>query len=596
MNCHRFPKSSLATAVAFLVAAFPAAGAEFDVADGKLSIKGSVFLGTVNRTDSRDPELIASPNAALVGATSTNAGGKNQDDGNLNFNKGNAVSKTIKGSLDAEYKRGNYGLVGRIKAWSDFALTDDARAWGNLPNNFAAGQPLSDNGFARRSKFSGILFDDVYAFGNASVGNAPLEWKIGQQRLTWGTQFTIAGGLGDLSPRDLPAQRRAGALPEDGRIPVPAVTGKLAVTPSTTLDAFAQFGFRPNAANGCGTFFSASDFLADGCNKALLGAASDRASLAGGAFVKRGANDMPSDSGQAGLGIRQKIETIGAEMGAYVAQYHSRSAYFSAIKSQRTAGAPFLPNDPGGLNPQYFIEYPENIRVLGLTFDKKLAAGSVTAELTYRPNQPYQYNALDLLNAFATAAGPTPLRAAATATAPGSVFTGYERHKAVQLNIGATHALPAMLGAAGATIGGEFAYKGVPGLPDQSIVRFRRSDVFGQAPVGGAACPAGTAAKTCSSDGYVSASAYAYRLRFGLRYPQIVNGVDFLPTVVFGHDVKGWSEDSAIVQGRKFAILSLKAVLQKSFVAELAWQPTWGGAYNNLRDRSTVAASIGYQF
>ena len=51
-------------------------------------------------------------------------GGKNQDDGNLNFNKGAAVSRALKGWLEVAYRRDNLGAVGQLKAWRDFALTD----------------------------------------------------------------------------------------------------------------------------------------------------------------------------------------------------------------------------------------------------------------------------------------------------------------------------------------------------------------------------------------------------------------------------------------------------------------------------------------
>jgi hypothetical protein len=71
---------------------------DFDIAGGRLSVSGSIFVGTVIRMDDRDAELLPAPNAALVGATGTAVGGKNQDDGNLNFAKGDAVSRALKGT------------------------------------------------------------------------------------------------------------------------------------------------------------------------------------------------------------------------------------------------------------------------------------------------------------------------------------------------------------------------------------------------------------------------------------------------------------------------------------------------------------------
>ncbi|MEQ1519423.1 MAG: DUF1302 family protein, partial [Usitatibacteraceae bacterium] len=257
-------------------------------------------------------------------------------------------------------------------------------------------------------------------------------------------------------------------------------------------------------------------------------------------------------------------------------------------------GAPFVPTDPGGLNVKYFTEFPEDIRMVGLTFEKKFAAGAVYGELTYRPNQPYQYNSSDLLTAFATPAGPTPLRAAATATTPGAIFHGFERHKAQQLDLGGFHALGSLFGAQSSNIAAEIVYKRAPDLPDRTLTRFRRADVYGAGPVNGVCLT--TNPKQCSLDGFISENALGYRMRLAMRYPQIMSGVDFNPTLSLGHDQRGWSEDSAIVEGRNFAILSLKAEVKKAWIVELSWQPTWGGEYNNAKDRSSAALSVGYRF
>lgn len=570
--------------------------AEWPLAGGKLNASGSIYFGTVQRTSERDPEIVTAANATLLGVAGTAAAGKNQDDGNLNFAKGDAVSTAVKGSLELGWRRDGFGVMARFRAWHDKALLDDARPWGNTPNGLTAGQPLSDAGFARRARFEGALADDVHLFGRTALGSASLDWKLGTFKPDWGTRFSFSGGLSDLTPRDFAAQRRAGALPEEGTIAVPGAAATLRLNAATQLDAFVQVGLRPNVALGCGTFFAAVDFVAEGCNKALLGAANDRTSLANGVFVKRATNVMPSDSGQAGIGVRHALPALGLEVGLHAAQFHSRAAYFGSIKTLRAAGAPFLPGDPGGLNPQYFIEYPPSIRMLALTLEKKLAAGVVLAELSYRPNQPFQYNAIDLLNAFGSATAATPLRAAANALPLGAVFSGYERHKAWQLNLAVQHGLPRMLGAAGGSVGAELVAKYVIDLPDPAQMRFRRSDVYGSAPLAGVACPPTASAKSCSLDGYVSANAVAVRMRLGLRYPQVFGGVDLLPSLALGQDLQGWSEDGTISEGRRVAVLSLRAEVAKAWLAEIAWQPTWGGGYNNQKDRDTLSMSVGYRF
>ena len=99
-----------------------------------------------------------------------------------------------------------------------------------------------------------------------------------------------------------------------------------------------------------------------------------------------------------------------------------------------------MPGDPGGLNPNYFTEYPEAIRMYGGTFETKVRWRTAFGELTYRPNQPLQYNAFDLMRRLHLA--PTPLRGKMRDSGRAS-FSGYERHKNVQLQLGAVGQIPA---------------------------------------------------------------------------------------------------------------------------------------------------------
>ena len=592
-------RATLAAAVVSCFAALPCAAADYEVAGGKLSVHGSVFLGTQFRTDSPDADLLPNVNSSLVGIAGTAltaSTGRNQDDGNLNFGKGDPVSTILKGYLTLDYKAGNYGAVASAKAWYDFTLSGSTVPWGHFPNGYAADAELSDGGAQPRTKFSGLVADNLYVYGSNDIAGSPLDWTVGYQKLDWGNRYLVLGGLRDLNPIDLPALTRPGTVIRDEtRIAIPLIFGRLGVGKSTSLEAFYQVHFQRNAPNQCGTYFSQQDFVAEGCNAVMVGNISDRTALANGNFVKRAETQAPSNSGQAGIAVKHTVADWATDFGFYATQFHSRANYYSVIKSLREAGPPYLPGDPGGLNPKYFTEFPEDIRMVGISVEKKFRGGAVFGELTYRPNQPLQYNAADLIAGFTSLVAPTPLRAAATAVPAGGTFDGYERHKNVQFQLGAVGQIPAVLGAAGMNWGIEGVYKGVPDLPDPALVRFGRQDVFGQGPVNGVCTPPATESQ-CSTDGYVSEHAFGYRLRAGLRYPDVFQGVDLVPSVLFGHDVSGWSGDLGIQEGRKLAMLSLRANVKGGWTAEVAWWPTWGGTYNNMRDRSTAQASIGYQF
>ena len=573
---------------------------EYELAGGKLSVGGSVTAGTAYRIESQDTALTPNVNSSqvgIVGNAITPTAGRNQDDGNLNYSKGHPVSQVVNGYFRAEYTSGDYGGLFSAKAWYDYALEKGDVPWGNSSNGYAPNAPLSDAGAQNRSKFSGVALDNLYVNGRNDVQGMPVEWKLGWQKLDWGNRYLVVGGLRDLNPIDIPALTRPGMLQRDQetRIPVPQIFARLGIAPSTSLEGFYQFHFERNASNQCGTFYSGADWTADGCNAVVFGNQTDRAAIATNNFIQRTANVLPSNTGQLGAALTQAVEEWATKFGLYFTRFHSRAGFASFTTSERTAGAPYVPGNPDALNPTYFLEWPENIRMFAATFETRLKGATAFGELSYRPNQPLQFNAADLLNAVVSNTAPTQLRDRAKALAPGDVVTGYERHKAVQLQLGAVGVVPTVLGAAAMNWGAEVVYKNVPDLPDPNVLRFGRSDVFGQGPVNGV-CPPPAVPTQCTTAGYVSRNAWGVRTVLGLRYANVFEGVDLVPSMLYGRDVSGWSGDGAINEGRNLAALSLRANFRSGFVADIAWVPTWGGTYNNQRDRSAFALYVGQRF
>jgi hypothetical protein len=589
-------------AASTVLALIPVARAvEYEVGEGMLSIRGSAYIGAAMRTDKQDPELLPNVNSSKVGIAGkavSNTAGRNQDDGNLNFNRGDPVSEAVKGYLTLEYKWQNYGAVASAKAWYDYALAKGDVPWGNYANGYTPGQALSDAGAITRSRFGGVALDNLYGYGKNEFDGITLDWILGNQKLHWGNRYLVFGGLQDLNPLDIPATLRPGTVRfEETRIAFPAAFARVALpNKATSIEGFYQFQFQRNAPSQCGTFFSQLDFVAEGCEAAFLAQnLADPQLLAADNYVKRAATQMPSNAGQGGVAIRHVVEDWATEFGFYAAQFHSRSSFYSAIKGTNPAATPYIPGSPR--NAQYFTEYPEEIQMYALTFDSKIRGGAVFGELSYRPNQPFQYNSADLLAAFTSATAPTPLRAQANATAPGATFNGWERLDALQLQLGAAGTLPGVLGAAALTFGGEVVYKLVPDLPDPSVTRFGRSDVFGQGPVNGVCPVTNNMSVSCTYDGYVSKTAFGYRLRGALQYRNVISGVlDLTPSLSFAHDVSGWSGDGAILEGRMLAVAALNASFSGGWTGTIAWAPTWGGTYNNLRDRSIAQAYVGYKF
>lgn len=574
------------------------AASEFEVAGAKGNFKADVTVGTQIRNSSSDPIMVNNANAATVGLQGNTSGAtaRNNDDGNLNFKRGDQTSTVVKALLESSLKGETFEGFLKLKAWYDYVLSDKGMPYGNVMNGYTAGSTLGDSGSNPLARGSGISLMDAYVKAKFALPAARSELVLGNQTLVgWGERFSFGGGLSALLPRDFAAAARPGALPGEVMLPIPMVSGKVLSTDVGTLEVFYQLGRAENVLPLCGSFASPVDFQASGCDKVFVGGGTDASRNAAGQYLKR-ANDVHgSDDGQYGLAYRFKLESLNTQFSLHYANYSSRMAFVSAIKS--TAVNPLLNGDPNGTNVKYFLDYPDDIRVFGLGFVSQLGKTTVLGEYTYRPNQPLSLNGPDILNAFANYAAASPLRTAATNTGMGQAFHGFDRFKVSQMQLAATHTFANVLGAQDFTAYGEAAMRHVDGLPDQNVMRYGRPTLFGMGPVGGACqggSPSGSA--QCAADGYVTSTAWGYRLRASARYTGLLPNVVLIPTIGFGQDVKGWSDDGAFSEGRRILSVGLRAVVDKAYWVDLTAQSAWGGTYDPMRDRDFINLSVGASF
>ncbi len=574
------PLSGIAALALLPAAAFCA---EFPLGEAVLDVRGALTLGTAVRTEARDAALLWNNNSSLIGVAGTAPGGRNQDDGNLNFDKGDAVSTVLKGYVDVRARHRDLAVFTRIKVWHDFILADAGMPWGHAPNGYAAGQPLSEAGSPGRARFSGAAIEDAYADGRFDVRGAPLQIKLGRQTLPWGGGFLIGGGVADINPTDAPAMRRPGALAEETRVAFPALHARVDASPALAFEAFSQFGFEPSVHVPCGTFYSTADFVAPGCDRIWVAQAGNDRSAAG-SITRASAPDV-ARSGQFGALVSYRVESLATIFGATASQYHSRMPFGSMVKG--AVVGPFVSD------ARFLFEYPERIRMVALDFATRLPGATIRGELTHRPNQPIQLNGLDMLAAFASNSAGL-LRADANATSVGATYHGYDRKPVTQLQLAASTRRPGIFGAEAAMLSGEIGIKHVGRLPDAAVRRYGRSDVFGSGPVTGSACTGSSI--TCTSRGFVTTRSWGYRLRAELSYPGAIDGVELKPGILYGHDVRGWSPDGVFSEGRKVATLSLRGEIGSRYFAEFAWLQVWGGVYDNARDRDAATLVVGLRF
>ena len=552
---------------------------------------GRVMGGAALRIEAPDPGLLVSFNAAQIGLEGHANSGQNTDDANLNFRRGDATTRALHAFVDVALGHGPWSALVRVKGWHDFALDGEPRAWGNNPNDYAAGQPLSDAGAARLSRFSGVALGDAWV----QYQGATLLVRAGQQSLAWGEQAAFGGGLNAINSVDQPAVRRAGAAAQEVRVPAPLLFARASLTPALALEGFYGRTFRPSALDMCGTFWTTTDYLAQGCDRALAGSMplSDRARLAAGAFLKRTDSPSANDGAQYGAGLTWKWAA--AEIGLYAARYINRTPIPGLRTSTRT-GPAFIPGDPDGLNLAFFTEHPDDVKLLAMNAVWRQGRSSWSGELAYRPNQALQLPPGDVLPAFLSTTAPSLIRPDAIATALGAYFRGYDRARTVQLQLGWQHAF-ARTGAAAWSTALDVIGKHVSALPDPAVRRYGRPDQFGTGPIHGVCLPnSRDVARQCSFDGYVSPSAFGYRLRADARLAALRPGLNLHASAIFTHDVKGWAHDFLLSEGRKSLNLALRAEYRNRYLAEVAYVPMWGGRYSNLRDKDLLLMAAGVKF
>ena len=286
--------------------------------------------------------------------------------------------------LDIAAADANWSGLVRIKAWHDAGLARDGRPWGNVVNGYGAGAPLSDRGMPRLSRFSGVALLDAWIEGRAVLAGMPVLGRIGQQSTTRGERSMTPGGLEALNPRDLPGLHRAAPIANEGIVPRPMLFGRIEPgagrASGLALEAYYQSAFRPSALDACGTLWSMSDYLVEGCDRVMSGQplVSDRARTALGVYQKRLPTLTPKAK-EFGFGATWRPDE-GLELGLYHARYHARTPLPGLRRTLRPGEPVLRPGDPDGRNMAYFTEYAEGLRITAATFSRKRAGTSINGE------------------------------------------------------------------------------------------------------------------------------------------------------------------------------------------------------------------------
>jgi hypothetical protein len=534
----------------------------------------------------------------------------NNDEGNRNYpDGGDLVANTVKltSELGVNYK--NYGGFARFTAFYDFE---------NHNKDF-----LSDEAIKRVGKDIRLL--DLYIFGENEIGDRFLNWRLGQQVVSWGESTFIQGGINVINPVDVSRLRVAGAELKEAFEGVNMISASIDLTPSLSMEALYLFEHREIIPDPAGAYFSTNDIATPGASHVMLGWGTLDSPVINPDLYETvcldgnfGASDSPlpvslvavgcsrsfprietveaKNSGQWGMAFRYFAEKMnGTEFGFYYLKYHSR---LPLISGSAVTSTDFTTG-------KYWTEYPEGIDLWGVSFNSNIGTWALSGEVSYRPNAPLQVDDVEILFA-----GLTPLNVLFPAHAlqfhsqlgdfeAGEVIKGWEEHKSWQGQITTTKLFGPnnFLKANQIAFVTEVGLNYVSDLPDQHHLRFNGD---GTDTGGGYDFLTGDLRNPITEpDGFADDFSWGYRMVARAEYNDAIGPTSVLPRIAWSHDVSGTTPGpgGSFIDGRKALTLGVEFNYLNEWIFDLSYTSfSGGGRYNLVQDRDFFAASVRYSF
>lgn len=608
----KMKKLSLAVAAAGMFGMSGANAVEFNFGELRAQIDNNISYGVSMRTEKPDAGQVMPQNGAQFGINGKGSS-YNYDDGTLNYKRGDVYSNVLKWSGDLEIGYKNFGAFTRARAWYDQTIMDETPRF----------KEYNDATKSYAGKGAEIL--DAFVWGDFDVAGAPVNVRVGRQVLSWGESTFIQGGVGSINPVDASAFRRPGAEIKEGLLPVNMAYTSIGLTANTTLEAFYQLQWEKTRTDPCGTFFSTIDFVADGCGPVLLTytEAENEGQFPNTTIVERFEDGEPKDDGQFGVALRTYTDFFGGmELGFYYTNLHSRVPYING----KLLDNPYGPAVLGNHRMEYQIAYPEDIQTMGISMATSLPNGaSLSAEISYRPDLPLQWNAFELIFAGVPYDAPdhsrffqqrikefglTPadfktgtLDQAKVDSLVGEVIDGFDKFDVWQAQTTYIQFFDRVFGADQLAVVAEAGVNYVPDLPNKSDARYGRSGAYGiGTTTGGDVCsthPAlGNLNKSyCTDEGYVSEWSGGIRVRAGLSYNNAFAGINVTPNINLAYDMGYAPEPGAQFIDKRFAYgLGVSFVYMNNATVDLTYAGFEGGDYDQMVDRDNVSLAVKYSF
>ena len=239
------------------------------------SFDTTITAGVSVRAERQDPTLIGIANGGQSRSV-------NDDDGDLNYNKGAPFSELLKVTHDLEMKMDTWGMFIRGLYFVDFKNR----------NNQNLG-PIARNTLGHDAR---IL--DAFVTKSFDPFGKNLRLRAGKQVISWGESTFIPNGINVANPVDLAKLRVPGSELKEAFIPTLSASASLELSKAASVEGFVLFNHDKVKIEPRGAYFSNNDTFSDDSDRLLV------------TFGRR--NDIRIGGRPAGNPIPPNIPGIGA--------------------------------------------------------------------------------------------------------------------------------------------------------------------------------------------------------------------------------------------------------------------------------------------
>lgn len=656
---------------------------------GKLNLTPDLCDGDDCRDFGGDP----APNQRLVDAPGGFAA-HNQDNGNLNYEQYDPVAASLKWTSELSAYWRDVVFRARGELTFDAINYNFENTHANTryqPRHTARADVIEDQVGARLDLLEAFVAVPFTLAGHEillSVGEQRVRWGEA-------TTIQL-NSLNEINPPDQNLLYVPGVELADIFKPVGMVSLTANLNENTALELLYQYRWEALAPAAAGSFMSTSDIggggdyavIAEGqfpedpdfvgVPQGTLGLIS---SSSASVPIMPESYGEPRDGGQYGVSLRGYLPDFyhGVEWGLYFLNYHSRLPYGSIYatdagcwrEASNLVGAiaacglfngsltgigldaivppellDLIGSDGtfsgtlGGLGKEpvpldtlkVFLDYPEDIRMFGVSFNTTVGLWSLAGEYSYRPNLPAQVHLQDLVFAGVNPVFPrqeivipgVATIPTAQSAVPNFIESRYRRNSNIQpnqlirgweaLQVGQLSLTGIRIFSSSNPIGAdqiilitEAGFTHVMDMPGLHEMQFDGGGA-NATHAGPGADGSGSGgvpdtrriAPTQQTRGFADDFAWGYRVLARLEYNDFIPGVPtWRPILAFFHDVDGVSiaPMQNFIEGRRQFVVGSQFEFSQSLSTTVLYQGFFGGGdLNKLDDRDHLSLSLVYTF